>query len=333
MSFLPRGPVGAIDRQVVAKAAHWVACMQSGEASEAQRLACDAWRRADPAHELAWQRMAMVCDDLRERLAPISPALARQALAARPEASRRTMLKALAGLGVVSGGAWLTARHAPWTIVTADYRTGAGERRTIVLSDGTQVTLNTGTAIDVRFDSVQRRLLLHSGEIQVTTGKDAAGRPLHVATRFGRIVPLGTRFIVRDVQNGLGDEDRPMSVAVHEGAVRIVAANGATLGTLNTGESAAVGRDVLGPPEPVSDQASAWLDGMLVAEHMPLPDFIAEVGRYRRGVVQCDPSLAHLRVSGAFALDDTEAVLGLLQATFPVRVQHLTRYWVRVRGA
>lgn len=67
---------------------------------------------------------------------------------------------------------------------------------------------------------------------------------------------------------------------------------------------------------------------MLYAERMPLPDFVAELARYRPGILRCDPALAALTVSGAFQLDDTDAALRALAATLPLRVDTRSRYWV-----
>jgi transmembrane sensor len=66
---------------------------------------------------------------------------------------------------------------------------------------------------------------------------------------------------------------------------------------------------------------------------MPLGEWVAELGRYRRGVLRCDPAVAGLRVSGAFPLDDTDRALQLLADTFPVRHVWRTRYWVSVEAA
>ena len=48
------------------------------------------------------------------------------------------------------------------------------------------------------------------------------------------------------------------------------------------------------------------------------------------GHLSCDPAVAHLRISGTFPLNDTDAVLNILSRTLPVRIQTLTRYWVNV---
>ena len=62
-----------------------------------------------------------------------------------------------------------------------------------------------------------------------------------------------------------------------------------------------------------------------------LGDVIDDLARYRPGVLQCDAASAHLRVSGTFRLDSTDAVLANLQATLPIQVNYFTRYWVSVR--
>jgi transmembrane sensor len=68
---------------------------------------------------------------------------------------------------------------------------------------------------------------------------------------------------------------------------------------------------------------------MLLADKMRLADFVAELSRYRRGALYCDPAVAGLQVSGAFPIDDTERVLRMLVSTYPVdAVTRLHGYWV-----
>ena len=71
---------------------------------------------------------------------------------------------------------------------------------------------------------------------------------------------------------------------------------------------------------------------MLVAAHMRLADFLAELGRYRRGQLNCDPKVADLLISGTYPVDDSERVLDLLAVSLPVRIKRFTRYWVTVEA-
>lgn len=320
---------------IIAQAADWMATLHSGEATADEHSACAVWRAANPAHELAWQRMTSMGQQLRGGLQQVPPTIARHALGSiKRQQSRRTALKSLAGLGTIAltgGGAWILADPLPLGQMTADHATRTGERRSIVLTDGTRVTLNTATAIDVRFDGRQRRIVLRTGEIEVITGHDAQERPFEVATRLGTLVPLGTRFTVRDVLTDSGiDHDNAVTVAVSEGAVSIATKLGSTPLRLPAGSQTRFTSTAVEPPIPIDPASNAWLDDMIVADRMPLTRFITELGRYRRGVLRCDPALADLPVSGAFPLRDTDAVLALLQEALPVRTRSLTRYWVSV---
>ena len=72
------------------------------------------------------------------------------------------------------------------------------------------------------------------------------------------------------------------------------------------------------------------IEGMLVANDQRLDAFLAELSRYRPGWLRCDPAVAGLRISGAFAIDDSDQTLRALSTTLPVRVVQTTRYWVTV---
>ena len=72
---------------------------------------------------------------------------------------------------------------------------------------------------------------------------------------------------------------------------------------------------------------------MLYADDTPLADVLAQLARYRHGLVRCDPAVAHLRVSGVYQLRDTQALLDLLQASLPIRVRRRSRWWISVEPA
>lgn len=64
---------------------------------------------------------------------------------------------------------------------------------------------------------------------------------------------------------------------------------------------------------------------MLVAAHMRLADFLAELARYRRGQLSLEiPEVADLLISGTYPVDDSERVLELLAVSLPVRIKRFT---------
>lgn len=315
--------------EVLEEAAMWLVTFESGEATAADQAACARWRVDDPSHEMAWQMMTDTIDQLRHGLVGVPSAVVRRTLQADTRVpSRRRALKALAGIGALSlagTSGWMLTRTAAYDRMAADHSTGPGERRTLRLSDGTVVTLNTASAIDVAYGAQHRRIRLRAGEIEVHTAPDAQGRPLVVATRFGTITPLGTRFVVRDVATG----DASITVGVTAGAVRVMSEGGAS-SRIDAGQQISFGSLAVGDPAPMDPAIRSWIDGMLVARRMPLPAFVAELARYRPGLLRCDPALASLSVSGAFPLDDTDAALALLENALPVRTRSVTPYWVTV---
>ncbi len=314
----------AVPPDVARRAVEWLVALQAGPPSEPLRHAWACWRAADPLHEYAWQRIEAMNGRMGQLAAPATSAIAQAALAARPP-RRRQALQALAVLCVAGGAAWSVERHTPWRQWTADLRTGIGEGRSLALADGTQLVLNTASAVDLRYGAGERRLRLLAGEIAITTAHDAAARPFIVETAQGELQALGTRFTVRSAS------PEHTHIAVHEGAVMLrPQADPAAVVVLQAGEQAGLQRYAAGPVQPVREDAGAWVDGMLVARDMPLADFLAELGRYSPHPLGCDPQLAQLRVSGSYPVADVDRVLDVLSATLSLQVETVTRFWGRM---
>ncbi|WP_313621264.1 FecR domain-containing protein [Achromobacter sp.] len=322
----PHAPeAGAIEPKVIRQAADWWARLRE-DSSAAERDRFEAWRRAEPAHELAWQRLNALTRDVATGVAHAGPAVASQTLLQAPLIrSRRTAIRLVLSAVGVGLGAWALSEPAAIRRLSADLSTGTGERRSVRLPDGTQVELNAGSVVDLRYTASVRELVLLEGEILIETARDPAGRPFSVRTRGGLLTPVGTRFLVRDLDGGR------MRVAVLEGAVDVRGlAVDSAVNRVQAGEQAdfSARGDFL--PARLEPASSAWLRGMLIADEMPLSDFLDELGRYRPGVLNCAAAAAGLRVVGAFPLADTDKVLDMLQEILPVRVRRYTRYWVTV---
>lgn len=84
------------------------------------------------------------------------------------------------------------------------------------------------------------------------------------------------------------------------------------------------------PRVPPPADGALWARGVLAVEDLRLDEFLAELSRYRPGWIRCEPAVAGLRLSGAFMLNDTDAVLDNLARLLPVRVLERTRYWITV---
>lgn len=318
-----------MDRAIAREAAQWLMRLHSGEATEADMVACQHWRTADPEHERAWQRAQRV----NQKFGIVPPGIGIPALdrAARGN-RRRDMLKTLLVLMTAVPTGYVAYRATPAGEWAADHRTATGERREIKLADGTRLHLNTASAIDVAFDADRRLVILRAGEILIATAPDAGNpsgthRPFIVQTGQGSIRALGTRFIVRQ-DDGSADRTR---VAVLQGAVEIQprTALGQPL-VIAAGQQTSFTSAAVDEPGPADPHAADWAQGVFYANRMRLGDFAAELGRHRPGLLRCDPAVADLRITGAFQLNNTDNVLAALPDTLPVSVVRRTRYWVSI---
>lgn len=309
------------DTAVLEEAAGWLVRFQSETLSAADRAAFERWRGRSAAHAAAWARV----EDMLRSFGQVPPDLGARTLRQLERPGRRQALRSVAGLLLLGPAAWLAWRALPWHEWSADARTATGEQRRMQLADGTRLLLNTATAVDIQYTAEQRVIWLRAGEILLTTGKDPAPvhRPFIVRTAQGSVQALGTRFMVRDERDGI-------RVAVFDGAVAIRPAASDAQRVLRAGQQTVFDAQRIEPESAVDTALVSWEDGMLAARNWRLADLVAELARYRRGFLRCDPAVAELRVSGAFPLNDIDAGLRLLEKTLPVRIQRMTPYWVTV---
>ena len=314
-----------LDARAARVAAHWMMRLQGGglDADAQQGLA--RWRAAHPDHETAWQRAEQVC----RTFGMLPPPLAMPVLDRPSGAPRRAALKTLALLIAAGPGGWAMLKVPPWQAWTADLRTATGEIRHLTLPDGSALSLNTASAADLGFSDALRLVQLRAGELHVATSPDPRQRPFIVRTSNGSIRALGTRFTVRQEDSLFGARTQ---VAVSQGAVEVRPAKGLPV-IVQAGWQASFDEAAASAQQPLAPHASTWTKGLLYADDTPLADVLAQLSRYRHGVVRCDPAVARLRVSGVYQLHDTDQLLSLLQASLPIRVQRHSRWWISIEPA
>lgn len=307
-----------LERSVVRDAARWYMHLHEGDVDVAQQQRFEQWRKQHPDHERAWQLAQRVS----QQWQGIPSGVGLPTLERADRLSRRSGLKALILLMTAGPAGFMAWRESSWS---ADERTAVGERRLINLPDGTQLSLNTGTAVDLVFDATQRLIKLRAGEILVTTGIDQLGRPLRVQTDQGSVRPVGTRFSVRL-------EQADSLVSVFAGAVDITPVHGVTGTRLIAGNQARFDSQRVLAPAALASGSGDWTEGVLRVERMPLATFAQELNRHRAGWVRCDPMIADLLISGAFQLRDTDLILSAVARALPINVVYRTPYWVTLQS-
>ena len=291
------------DDDVLQQAAEWFARLNAPSVQEQERRAWRVWLAADQRHGEAWARV----EAIERRFQGLAPGPARKALGAAGQGRRRAVLglTALALGGPLLWGTWRSEPLHHWR------------------AEGSEVWLNTDSALNVRYHERRRELELVAGDINIRTAPDV--RPMEIITSAGLVRPLGTRFSLSDRGDGV-------LVRVFEGRVAVLPRHSAETVVLSAGRQGRFSARAAGEVRRLDEGAEPWVRGMLRADNMRLDDFLAQLGRYRHGVIRCAEAVAGLRLVGAYPVDDTDRVLQALERTLPVRVERLTDWWVTVRG-
>ncbi|WP_298646977.1 FecR family protein [uncultured Tistrella sp.] len=284
------------------------------DADPADRQALAEWAAADPAHEAALARVeAMWGADafaaaLVRTMQPVMSGAAR-----RPRRRAWPLALAASVLLMIGIGA---ALDLPLRL-RADAITATGERRLVVLADGSRVTLDTDSAIAVTVDETGRHLTLLEGRAFFEVTPDAA-RPFEVAAGPAKVRVTGTAFAV-----GFSDDDAVM-VQVRSGRVEAGAAGSSrALGAGDALRLDGTGPGIVTRPDPA--QGLGWLDGRLVFVDRPLGDVLAELDRYLPGrILVTDPAIAARRVTGNYRLDDPAGSTLALAAVAGAHVTQIT---------
>ena len=318
MSVVNSKPVSS---RVLDAAIAWQLSLDSGDDSPVEREEFSKWLASDEEHAHAWRQLGML-----DRRFSVACGPARVALLQSREGIRQRVRKlgsGLASIAVVIGLALFAGeRYLPLHYWLADQRTATGEQRTLKLSDGTRINLNTHSAIDVRFDEKRRLIVLQEGEILVETGHNDA-RPFYVQTRDGSLRALGTRFIVKR-------EDDATRLSVLQSAVGAQPEARQNEQVFKEGQQVLMRNDGLGATLAVTPATDAWTRGMLVVDNARLGDVVKELARYRTGHLGVDKNVADLRITGSFPLHDTTLALNALLPTLPVKIEQHTPWWVTV---
>lgn len=301
----------------VEQAIDWMVRLRAGDADPGLEQELATWLANDAAHAQAWKQLQAKLGTSFNTLRALDQRLPGQAGEARqlllsPHASRRQLLRGLAGLGLLGGGLWLGARTQVGETLLADFSTGRGQRRDFILPDGSRLSLDAESSVDLSFDHQQRLVLLRHGQLLIQVASDPS-RPLLVRTLQGQVQALGTRFLV-------SQEADTSRVVVQEHSVRLRLRTG-PVQDLQQGQAALLhpGRIEL----LAQNQAyrGDWLNGRLSVLDDSLEQVIAALRPYCRGFVRVSPAVSQLRVQGVFPLDDPERALDALAQTLPIRIE------------
>ncbi len=298
------------DQALTKQAADWVARL-GGQPGEADWLAFEAWLDGAQGRRTAYDQALALSLAVDRDAAAIAD---RVAVAPRPRASRANPTLWGAGLMAVAAVAVtfavLNPRPPSHAVV---YATAKGERRDVVLSDGTRVALNADTHLSVAMQAGRRELTLASGEAAFQVTHDA-NRPFVVHLGDRDLRDIGTEFNVRR-EAGL------VTVTVREGMVA-VQRPGDEKRSLSMGPGSRLEHREGDPGSMVlaanADDAFSWRSGRLIYRNRPLSEVVADLNRYGEAQVKTVGPAADLRFTGVLTVGDQAAMVHRLANLLPV---------------
>ncbi len=306
----------SLSPQVRADAAAWVAKLHSSDRTHALETALKAWLAADPAHARAFE-LATQAWELGGAVPSTSVPRIDRAARAEKRTRRWPVFAAAAAMAVIAVvvGAFFLLRDPL-------YSTGIGEQRSIVLNDGTRVTLNTASRLAVHYTQGTRLVRLEAGEAFFDVAKNPH-RPFIVAAGGEQVTATGTAFSVRR-------DGQAIEVTLVEGTVRVAAVSDSSSTqvlppadqVLTPGERLTLA--AAGPrlDRPDVEAVTAWRRGEVVLDHTPLADAIAEMNRYSSvPLVLSSPAAETIEVSGIFRAGDSLRFARAIAETYGIEVR------------
>lgn len=298
-----------------AEAAHWLQRRHFWAWSAADQSELDAWLAQSAAHRVAYWRLKAGFERSSRLIAlDTGASFGRPSLPAQTSRFRFFMGLAAASLALAAVFGVSTLPLAP-QVEGQLYETQIGGRQTIVLTDGSKIDLNTGTAVRVKGRTAQ--VLRGEAFFQITHNE---AHPFVVTVGKHRIVDLGTKFSVRTAAAGL-------EVALIEGRARIETPHtpSARSAVLNPGDVALATAEKISVSRKSQTDLSGdlgWRRGVLVFHNTTLEAAAAEFNRYnRRQLIIADSAAARLTIGATFPTDDIEAFAHTAKTVFGLRVE------------
>lgn len=325
------------------KAAAWAARLSDGLVPESQRAEFQAWLDADPGHGAALEETVAAWRAVEHYAASAQLMTLREAALASARRSMRERSSSWATrqwvrfsiaasvlIAVLAGLVWTGA-------LPRTYETGVGERRVLVLSDGSKMSMDAATVVRIRYTDKERRIWLERGRARFEVARNPL-RPFSVTAGNEVVVATGTAFSVELVQ-------KQMRVILYEGHVAVLdRSDDSARRTVIVGADKVPadqllrpGRELILPAEKPSGRTSispaivamadpvrslSWESGQLVFEDEPLTLVVERMNRYAALPLSVgDADAEKVRVSGVFIVGDTDALVQGLVATFHLRVQ------------
>lgn len=285
-------------------AARWLARMH-GPNAETYRRDFERWSSV-PSNAAAFTRVSKSYDAAALlRLGEPNPA--------RDKSSKRPSVQAIAAsaLFVCALGGLLISR--PYFLEDAAPRlmlsTTIGEIKTVRLTDGSRVTLDTDTQLEIADRQRPIRAILKRGRVRFSPAESMV-----VQSDLTIVKSDGGKFDVALT-------DRGVSVTNFDGKVTIQGLPDSPTGSMQLGPGQALWHDgETRQSGMLADQN--WPAGLLEFDDVPLEIAIERANRYSTAKIRLgDKHVAQLRLAGVFKAGDNDAIARAISQAFDLRIE------------
>lgn len=291
-------------------ATEWFVRLQSEELTEQEKQRFFHWLAVDPAHQRAYIEIEKFWDSLAAlEIESVIPLRKKTFL---PRALAASVALFLVGIMVFFNISYQSTHFA----------TAVGEQRNLVLSDGSQIILNTASTLSTDFNEQRRLVHLTKGEAFFDVAKDRS-KPFIVQTSNGIVRVLGTQFNVLNAKKG-------SVVTVLEGSVGVTQdqdihlaaqANFKPALQLESNQQVVITPEYLAqnPNRVDAHDVVAWREGQLVYNGESFARVLEDINRYFEGEIRAgDEALNNLQVIAVLQLQDKQTTLRALEEAFDV---------------
>jgi transmembrane sensor len=304
----------------------WCVRLSEGDLPPAERMQLDAWLSEDDANRRAFDEAVRAWQGVEQAsLQPETIDYRKQALDSFQRANRSRWSHRLARqtgwAAAIAAGLVLVCGVGVWAWMQPHvYETGVGERRVVMLDDGSRLSMDAATRVAVRYHGDRRDIALEQGRAKFDVAKDTY-RPFTVRAADKVVVATGTAFSVELLR-------RDVHVILYEGRVSV-------LSEPKGGKPAAIeapltpGRELIAriaaPSARVvsADRARSlsWEAGQLVFVDEPLDSAVERVNRYSSRKLEIgDTRAGSVEINGVYSTGDVDAFIEGVTAVSRVKV-------------
>jgi transmembrane sensor len=199
-----------------------------------------------------------------------------------------------------------------YTAVTETISTPYGARTNFKLPDGSEVWLNSGSAISFPRQYGEIRNVVLKGQAYFHVLKD--GKPFIVKTGYGSIEVMGTSFDVKAYS------DENFETTLVEGSVKVIN-NTNKIATLKPGQQSVItSANEFSLYEVNTELITSWRDGKLMFVKEPFQNVAKALERWYNVKIELQgEQLKKLCYTGTIEMETFSEVLELINITTPIR--------------